>query len=100
MKRVGLTHCYGQLKQTQMQDGSRTNPNRVYETVPGEYYISDATLELDTRVPNFYALLHLYLPRELCLRFMSGLNHRKVYLIKPFSWYMGILTWKTSIFCM
>jgi len=32
--------------------GERTNPNRVYETVPGEYYISDVSLELDATVPN------------------------------------------------
>lgn len=35
-------------------NGERTNPNRVYETVPGEYYITDVTLELDTRVPNLH----------------------------------------------
>ena len=39
-------------------DGSRKNPNRIYETQPGEYYISDATLELDTRV----SLLHITAP--------------------------------------
>ena len=31
--------------------GDRVNPNRVYETIPGETYISDVTLELDVTVP-------------------------------------------------
>jgi hypothetical protein len=31
--------------------GERVNPNRVYETIPGETYISDVTLELDATVP-------------------------------------------------
>jgi len=35
-----------------LANGDRTNPNRVYETMPGETYISDATLELDSTVLN------------------------------------------------
>ena len=38
--------------------GERTNPNRIYETIPGETYISDVTLELDATVP----LLHITAP--------------------------------------
>jgi hypothetical protein len=32
--------------------GERTNPNRVYETIPDEVYLTDGTLELDATVPN------------------------------------------------
>jgi len=32
--------------------GERTNPNRVYETIPGEIYLTDGTLELDASVPD------------------------------------------------
>lgn len=31
--------------------GARTNPNRVYETIPGEIYLTDGTLEVDASVP-------------------------------------------------
>lgn len=33
-------------------DGSRKNPNRVYETVPDEVYITDVTAEFDATVPD------------------------------------------------
>jgi len=38
--------------------GERKNPNRVYETIPGETYIYDITLKLDNSVP----LLHISAP--------------------------------------
>lgn len=32
--------------------GERTNPNRIYETIPDEVYLTDGTLELDATVPD------------------------------------------------
>ena len=46
------------VKGDTLPDGTRTNPNRIYETIPGETYISDVTLELDATVP----FLHITAP--------------------------------------
>ena len=46
------------IKGDTLPNGDRTNPNRIYETIPGETYISDVTLELDASVP----LLHITAP--------------------------------------
>ena len=53
-----LTAVKGDTTET----GERVNPNRIYETIPGDTYISDVTLELDATVP----LLHITaaLPEE------------------------------------
>ena len=46
------------VKADTLPNGERTNPNRIYETIPGQTYISDVTLELDATVP----MLHITAP--------------------------------------
>ena len=46
------------VKGDTLLDGTRTNPNRIYETIPGDTYISDVTLEMDASIP----FLHITAP--------------------------------------
>jgi hypothetical protein len=53
IKSTTESEFFNTIRTAVMGDPDRANPKRVYETVPGEYYISDVSLDLDASIPNF-----------------------------------------------